>query len=124
MEKAIEINVNEKELKDYLEECLAEENINYEVRIEDRWIERFKEASKYYQVYCIYVDSNYLEKVEKMINDFKNATIITDGIEELKDIEKDDETYNKSNREKFLIGFFWTLIIINVLIAIIAKILY
>ena len=56
MEKAIEFNISKEELKKYLEECLREENIEYEIKIEDRWIENYKNPSKYYQVYCLYVN--------------------------------------------------------------------
>mgnify|MGYP004441971531 FL=1 len=58
MVKVIEFNTEREELKKYLEECLKEENVYYEMKIEERWLERYKEASKYYQVYCLYVNEN------------------------------------------------------------------
>lgn len=42
MEKAIEFNIGKEELKKYLEESLIEENIDYEIKIEDRWIQKYK----------------------------------------------------------------------------------
>ena len=115
MEKATEFNIDQTSLKEYLEECLTEQNINYEIKIEDRWIQKYKNASKYYQVYCIYVDHNNIDKVNKLLNDFKNATIITDNIEELKDIE--DEEENDKNIFKFFtlknsLKLYWLAIII------------
>lgn len=115
MEKATEFNIDQTSLKEYLEECLTEQNINYEIKIEDRWIQQYKNASKYYQVYCIYVDHNNLDKVNKLLNDFKNATIITDNIEELKDIENEEE--NDKNIFKFFtlknfLKLYWLAIII------------
>ena len=86
MVKVIEFNTEREELKKYLEEWLKEENVYYEMKIEERWLERYKEASKYYQVYCLYVNENNLDKVKQFIKDYENATIITDGIEELKNI--------------------------------------
>ena len=65
MEKAIELNIKDEELKKYFEERLKEENIEYEINIEDKWIEKYKDPSKFYQVYCIYVNSNNIEKVKE-----------------------------------------------------------
>ena len=56
MVKVIEFNTEREELKKYLEEWLKEENVYYEMKIEERWLERYKEASKYYQVYCLYLN--------------------------------------------------------------------
>ncbi len=67
MEKAIEFNIGKEELKKYLEECLTEENIDYEIKIEDRWIQLYKEACKYYHVYCIYFNYIYLVKLKQFI---------------------------------------------------------
>ena len=86
MEKVIEFNVTREDLKEYLEECLKEENIEYEIKIEDRWIQHYDEASKYYQVYCLYVNNSGLNKVKQFIEDFNNATVVTDDIEELKNV--------------------------------------
>lgn len=90
MEKAIEFNIVEEEIKKYLEECLKEENIDYEIRIEDRWIQQYKQASKYYQVYCLYVNDNNLDKVKQFVKDYENAIIITDDIEEFKNVEEEE----------------------------------
>ena len=115
MEKATEFSIDQTSLKEYLEECLTEQNINYEIKIEDRWIQKYKNASNHYQVYCIYVDYNNLDKINKLLDDFKNATIITDNIEELKDIE--DEEENDKNIFKFFtlknfLKLYWLAIII------------
>lgn len=124
MEKAIEFNINDNELKKYLEESLIEEKIDYEIRIEDRWIQHYRQASEYYQVYCIYVDSNYLDNVRKLIEDFENATIITDGIEEHKNIEEQtDEKYKKFTIKNFLKYYWCAIIIIGILIVIGVKFL-
>lgn len=37
MHKAVEFDIEKEELKKYIEECLNEENIDYEIKIEDRW---------------------------------------------------------------------------------------
>ncbi len=118
MEKAIEFNIEKEEIKKYLEECLKEENIDYEIRIEDRWIQKYKDASKYYQVYCLYVNNNDLDKVKQFVKDFENATIITDNIEELKNVEEEEDN-NKSktfNQKKFVKYYLGAFIIIAILI--------
>lgn len=120
MEKAIEFNIEKEELKKYLEECLAEENIDYEMKIEDRWIQKYKEASKYYQVYCLYVNNNNLDKVKQFIKDFENGTIIIDDIEEFKNIE-DEENNNRFKifTQKNFLKYYWiAIIIIGILIII------
>lgn len=40
MVKVIEFNTEREELKKYLEEWLKEENVYYEMKIEERWLER------------------------------------------------------------------------------------
>lgn len=55
MEKAIEFEIENESLKEYLEECLKEDNINYEIKIEERWIQKYKEASKYYHRFIVYM---------------------------------------------------------------------
>ena len=120
MEKAIEFDIGKKELKKYLEECLTEENIDYEIKIEDRWIQKYKEASKYYQAYCVYVNSNNLGKVKQFIEDFENGTIITDDIEEFKNV-KDEENDSKLKifTQKNFLKYYWgAIIIIGILIII------
>lgn len=120
MKKAIEFDIKDEELKKYIEDCLKESNIEYELKIEDRWVQKFKQASKYYQVYCLYVNSNNLNKVNKLISDYKNGTIIIDDIEELKETE-DDKT---DNRFKFFtlknfLKYYWiALIVIGILMII------
>jgi len=120
MEKSIEFGIGEKELKKYLEECLTEENIKYEIRIEDRWIQRYKDTSKYYQVYCLYVNNNNLDKVTQIIKDFENATIITEDIEELKGVEEEeeDERFKIFTRKNFYKYYWGLLFIIGILIII------
>lgn len=120
MEKAIEFNIVEEEIKKYLEECLKEENIDYEIRIEDRWIQQYKQASKYYQVYCLYVNDNNLDKVKQFVKDYENATIITDDIEEFKNVEEEenDNKFKIFTRKKFLKYYFGAIIIIGILIII------
>lgn len=118
MYKIFEFNLDEIELKKYLEECLKEENINYKIEIEDRWIQKFKEASKYYQVYCLYVSNEDKNKAEKIINDYQNATFITDDIEELKniDIEEEDSRFKTFTPINFLKYYWLAILIIGVLI--------
>ena len=120
MEKAIEFNIGEEEFKRYLEECLTEENINYEIKIEDRWIQKFKEASKYYQVYCLYVNNNNLDKVKQFINGYENGINITDDIEEFKNVEDEekDNRFNIFTRKNFLKYYWGAIIIIGILIII------
>ncbi len=120
MEKVIEFRIEEENIKKYLEECLTEQNIEYEIKIEDRWIEHYREASKYYQVYCLYVNNNNLEKVKKIVKDFDNATIVNDDIEELKDVEEeeDDNKFKKFTKKNFLKYYWCALIVIGILIII------
>ncbi len=120
MEKAIEFNIVEEELKKYLEECLTEENIYYEIKIEDRWIQQSKAASKYYQVYCLYVNNNNLDKVKQFIKDLENATIITDDIEELRNLENEenDNKFKIFTQKNFLKYYWGAIIIIGILIII------
>ncbi len=123
MVKVIEFNTEREELKKYLEEWLKEENVYYEMKIEERWLERYKEASKYYQVYCLYVNENNLDKVKQFIKDYENATIITDGIEELKNIEgeKDDNRFKIFTKKKFLNYYYVAMIIVGILIIMAIK---
>lgn len=123
MVKVIEFNTEREELKKYLEEWLKEENVYYEMKIEERWLERQKEASKYYQVYCLYVNENNLDKVKQFIKDYENATIITDGIEELKNIEgeKDDNRFKIFTKKKFLKYYYVAMIIVGILIIMAIK---
>lgn len=123
MVKVIEFNTEREELKKYLEECLKEENVYYEMKIEERWLERYKEASKYYQVYCLYVNENNLDKVKQFIKDYENATITTDGIEELKNIEgeKDDNRFKIFTKKKFLKYYYVAMIIVGILIIMAIK---
>ena len=123
MVKVIEFNTEREELKKYLEEWLKEENVYYEMKIEERWLERYKEASKYYQVYCLYVNENNLDKVKQFIKDYETATIITDGIEELKNIEgeKDDNRFKIFTKKKFLKYYYVAMIIVGILIIMAIK---
>ena len=120
MEKAIEFNIGKEELKKYLEECLTDENIDYEIRTEDRWTMQHKNPSKYYQVYCLYVSNNNLDKVKQFIKDFDNATIITDDIEEFKNVEEeeDDNKFKIFTIKTFLKYYWCAIIIIGILIII------
>lgn len=123
MKKVIEFGLEKEELKKYLEECLAEENINFQIKVEDRWTEQYKNASEYYKVYCLYVNDNF-DKVEQFIKDFENAKIISDDVEELKYAEEEEE---KDNRFKiftiknFVKYFYIALLIIAIIIIIAAK---
>ena len=103
-----------------MEECLTEENIDYEIRIEDRWIQKYKEASKYYQAYCVYVNSNNLDKVKQFIENFENGTIITDDIEEFKNVEdEENDSKFKIFTYKNFLKYYWGAIIIIVILMII-----
>lgn len=97
MEKAIELNIKDEELKKYFEDRLKEDNIKYEINIEDRWIQKYKDASKFYQVYCIYVTSNNVEKVKQFMKDFENGTIVTEGIEEFQNIDEEENIETSSS---------------------------
>ena len=123
MEKAIEFEIENESLKTYLEECLKEDNIDYEIKIEDRWIQKYKEASKFYQVYCLYVNSDKLDKVKQYINDFENGTIITDGIEELENAEEEkvDNKFKIFTIKNFLRYYWIAIILIGILIIIGVK---
>ena len=120
MIKAVEFNVNEGDFKKYLEECLSEKNINFEIKTEDRWIQKFKDASKYYQVYCLYVDNNDINLVKQFIRDYENGTIITDKVKEFKNSsnEQNDNRYKIFTKKNFLKFYYGALIIIGLLIII------
>ena len=124
MEKVIEFVDENNRLKKYLEECLIEEKIDYEIKIEERWTENYKQSSKYYQVYCLYVNKDKFEKVDELIKEYENGDIITDGIDELKSIE--DEKYDNKFKiftlKNFLKYYWITLIVIGLLIFIGMKI--
>lgn len=123
MEKAIEFEIENESLKEYLEECLKEDNIDYEIKIEDRWIQKYKEASKYYQVYCLYVNSDKLDKVKQFISEFENGTIITEGIEELENVEeeKSDTKFKLFSLKNFLKYYWIAIILVGILIIIGVK---
>lgn len=123
MEKAIEFEIENESLKEYLEECLKEDNIDYEIKIEDRWIQKYKEASKYYQVYCLYVNSDKLDKVKQFISEFENGTIITEGIEELENVEEEEsDTKFKLFSLKNFLKYYWiAIILVGILIIIGVK---
>ena len=123
MKKVVEFKVSEESFKKYLEECLNEEKINYEIKLEERWIQKFKSASKYYQVYCLYVNDSDIDKVSKFIDDFEKGDIVSDGVEELKEEEENNEE-NISNRftiKSFLKYYWLALLIIGILIIIGSK---
>ena len=123
MKTVVEFKVSEESFKKYLEECLNEEKINYEIKLEERWIQKFKSASKYYQVYCLYVNDSDIDKVSKFIDDFEKGDIVSDGVEELKEEEENNEE-NISNRftiKSFLKYYWLALLIIGILIIIGSK---
>ena len=119
MEKVIEFNIKRNDLKEYLEECLREENIEYEIKIEDRWIQRYKNASKYYQVYSLYVNNSSLNKVKQFIEDFNNAEVVTENIEELKNAEEETDNKFKIFTMKNFLKYYWCAIILMGLLIII-----
>lgn len=90
MVKVLEFNVKNEILKNYFTELLQEEKINYKLNIEDRWIQHVKGASKFYQVYCVYVNEDDFERAKKIADDYVNSTII---------IEENDELINAENIE-------------------------
>ena len=126
MEKIIEFDLKNKELKQYLEKCLTEENIEYELKIEEKWIQVFHNPSHYYQVYSVYVNSDKRDRVEKIINNFENGVIITDGIKELENAEAEEENnfLKKFTVKNFIKYFFGALIIIGILIIVVSKLMY
>lgn len=123
MEKAVEFEIKNEILKEYLEECLKENNIDYQIKIEDRWIQKYKDASKYYQVYCLYVNRDKIDKVKQFITEFENGTIITDGIEELENVEEEkiDNRFKFFTFKNFLKYYWIAIIIIAILIIIGVK---
>ena len=122
MEKAIEFEIKNESLKEYLEICLKEDNIDYEIKIEERWVQKYKEASEYYQVYCVYVNSTQIDNVKKYIKDYENGTIITDGIEELENAEEEKNNKFKIFTFKNFLKYYWMiLILIGILIIIEIK---
>lgn len=126
MEKIVEFDLKNKELKQYLEKCLTEENIEYELKIEEKWIQVFHNPSHYYQVYSVYVNSDKRDRVEKIINNFENGVIITDGIKELENAEAEEENnfLKKFTVKNFIKYFFGALIIIGILIIVVSKLMY
>lgn len=126
MEKIVEFDLKNKELKQYLEKCLTEENIEYELKIEEKWIQGFHNPSHYYQVYSVYVNSDKRDRVEKIINNFENGIIITDSIKELENAEDEEENnlLKKFTVKNFIKYFFGVLIIIGILIIIVSKLTY
>lgn len=123
MKKVVEFKISEESFKKYLEECLNEEKINYEIKLEERWIQKFKSASKYYQVYCLYVNDSDIDKVLKFIDDFENGDIVSDGVEELNEEEENNEENisNKFTIKSFLKYYWLALLIIGILIIIGSK---
>lgn len=123
MKKVVEFKISEESFKKYLEECLNEEKINYEIKLEERWIQKFKSASKYYQVYCLYVNDSDIDKVLKFIDDFENGDIVSDGVEELNEEEENNEEKisNKFTIKSFLKYYWLALLIIGILIIIGSK---
>ena len=123
MKKAIEFNIKDEELKKYLEDCLKENKIEYEIKIEDRWIQKFKQASKYYQVYCIYVNSSDLNKAKDFVTDFEKGRIVADNIEELKNAKEDevDNRFKKFTIKNFLKYYWIALLVIGIIMIIAMK---
>ena len=89
MDKIFEFKVQDERMKKYLEECLAEDKIEYEIKIEDRWLSRARGMSERYQVYCLYANSDKLDTIKQYVKDFENGEVITDGIEELENADEE-----------------------------------
>ena len=71
----------------------------------------------------MYVNSNDLDKVKQFIKNFENGTIITDDIEEFKNVE-DEENNSKFKifTIKNFLKFYWgDIIVIGILIIIEIK---
>ncbi len=69
------------------------------------------------------MNNNNFDKVKQIIKDFENATIITDDVEELKNVEEEEDN-NKSQiytRKNFLKYYFGAIIIIGIIIIIGVK---
>ena len=123
MERAIEFNKENEELKKYFEDCLKDANIDYLIKVEDRWIEHYHNPSEFYQAYCIYVNSTDTEKIKQFMRDYENATIITDEIEELQNInEEENEEISEKFTFKNLLNSFWIFLIIIGIVTIIVGI--
>lgn len=120
MEKIIEFGIEEEELKKYLEECLKEKNINYEIKIQEKWTQDYVGVSQYYQLYSLYVDSNKLGIVKEIIKDWENGTIIDEDVEELKNAE-DEEQNNRFKifTKKNFLKYYWAVLIIIAILIII-----
>lgn len=120
MEKIAEFSLKDEEFKQYIEQCLTEENIDYEIKIEEKWIQGYHNPSQYYQVCSVYVNSDSLDKVEKIKKDFENATIVTDGIEELENAEDEEENnfFNKFTAKNCIKYCILPFIIVGIIIII------
>ena len=120
MDKIFEFNVQDERMKKYLEECMTEDKIEYEFKVEDRWYPRVKGSVNHYQVYCLYANSDKLDIIKQYVKDFENGEIITDGIEEL---ENSEEEKNKKNKifiiKKILAYIFVAMFAITILMGVI-----
>ena len=122
MDKIFEFNVQDERLKKYLEDCLTEDKIEYEFKVEDRWYPRVKGSVNHYQVYCLYANNEKIDIIKQYVKDFENGEIIIDGIEEL---ENADEEKNKKilNLNKILAYISVSMMLIVFLVAIIVMLL-
>ena len=125
MNKIFEFNIQDERMKKYLEECMTEDKIEYEFKVENRWYDRFdrlnnRQVYKNNQVYCLYANNDKYDKIKQYVKDFENGEIITDGIDEL---ENADEEKSKKilNLNKILAYISATMILIALFAAIIAM---
>lgn len=122
MEKIAEFNTENEILKKYLEESLSEKDIKYEIKLEERWTQNYIDVSKYYKVYCLYVNSDNINQAKQIIEDFEKAKIITDDIEELKNEEPENSEENLKNKiftKKNFLKYYWGAILIIAILIII-----
>ncbi len=122
MEKIAEFNTENEILKKYLEESLSEKDIKYEIKLEERWTQNYIDVSKYYKVYCLYVNSDNINQAKQIIEDFEKAKIITDDIEELKNEEHENSEENLKNKiftKKNFLKYYWGAILIIAILIII-----
>lgn len=122
MEKIAEFYTENEILKKYLEESLSEKDIKYEIKLEERWTQNYIDVSKYYKVYCLYVNSDNINQAKQIIEDFEKAKIITDDIEELKNEEHENSEENLKNKiftKKNFLKYYWGAILIIAILIII-----
>ena len=108
MDKIFEFNVQDERLKKYLEDCLTEDKIEYEFKVEDRWLYSNKGQSEHYQVHCLYANNEKLDIIKQYVKDFENGEIITEGIDELENADEEKNKKSKIFIVKKIVAYIFT----------------